>query len=444
MKKRAPLTQAEKERIYEGKLQERTLGDMAHEVCCSVSCARKWWRRGHDHGWQGLRARQYGPKRTGILSRFDERIADKSLTHKRSHPRWGADRVLIELRKEPELTALKLPKRSRLAAFFKERCPECVASRKPRKPAPARPPRVTGVHELWQLDTQEGTRLHDGSIASICNIRDPVGAAMIASQSFSVKTGRHWRKLTVQEVRSVLRAGFSEWKTLPDGVQTDNELVLTGSPTDPYPSLLTLWLRGLGVKHCFIRPNTPTDQPHVERNHRTLDDFALNEEALTNLTCLQQALDRERRMYNHEFPSRASDCAGYPPLVAHPELLQPRRFYQPELELALFDMQRVYDYLATFTFERKVSASGQVSLGRRIYSVGRPHAGKSVLVCFDACQQQWVFFAEPEEERAEEQEKEELARRALKDLDIQTLTELNPEDFQPAPPMQLTFPCFVG
>jgi len=91
-----------------------------------------------------------------------------------------------------------------------------------------------------------------------------------------------------------------------------------------------------------------------------------------------------------------------------------------------------------------VSASGQVSLGRRMYSVGRPHAGKSVLVCFDACRQQWVFFAKPEEEQAEGQEKEELARRAPKDLDIQTLTELNPEDFQPAPPMQLTFPCFVG
>lgn len=444
MKKRAPLTQAEKEHIYEGKLQGRALAEMAREVRCSLSCARKWWRRGRDHGWQGLRARRCGARRTEILSRFDERIADKSLSHKRSHPRWGADRVLVELRKDPELAGLKLPKRSCLAAFFKERCPECVASRRPRKPAPARPPRVTGVHELWQLDSQEGIRLHDGSIASICNIRDPVGAAMIASQAFSVKTSRHWRKLTLEEVRSVLRTGFTEWETLPDGVQTDNELVLAGSPTDPYPSRLTLWLRGLGVKHCFIRPNVPTDQPHVERNHRTLDDFALNEEALANLTCLQQALDRERHMYHHEFPSRASDCAGRPPLVAHPELLRPRRFYQPELELALFDMQRVYDYLATFTFERKVSASGQVSLGRRMYSVGRSHAGKSVLVCFDACQQEWVFFAKPEGKQAEGQEKEELARRTPKGLDIQTLTGLDPEDFQPAPPVQLTFPCFLG
>jgi hypothetical protein len=31
-------------------------------------------------------------------------------------------------------------------------------------------------------------------------------------------------------------------------------------------------------------------------------------------------------------------------VTAHPELWHPRCLYQPELELALFDMQRVYDY----------------------------------------------------------------------------------------------------
>ena len=148
MKKRDPLTQVEKERIYEGKLQDRTLDEVAGEVGCSVSCARKWWRQGRDYGWQGLRARRYGPKRTGILSRFDTRVVDKALSYKRSNPRWGADRVLVELRNDPELEGMELPKRSRLAAFFKERCPECVAARQPRKPKPSKPPRATGVHEI--------------------------------------------------------------------------------------------------------------------------------------------------------------------------------------------------------------------------------------------------------------------------------------------------------
>ncbi len=467
MPKHAPLTQAEKELIYRGKLQERTLTEVASTVGCSPACARKWWRRGRDHGRKGLQVGRAKTQRTGILSRFDTRITGKSLTHKRSHPRWGAVRVLIELGHDAELKGLRFPKRSRLSAFFKARCPECVAAHKPRKPAPARPPRATGVHEIWQLDFQEGIGLQDGDTAGICNIRDPLGAAMIASQALSVKTKLHWRKFTFAEVRTVLRGGFAEWQTLPDALWTDNEPLLHGWPTDPFPSMLTLWLRGLGVPHEFIRPHTPTDQPQIERNHLTLDGLALNEVDLANLMTMQQALDRERYIYNHEFPVQASDCGGRPPLVAHPELLRPRRLYQPKLELALFDMQRVYDYLATFTFERKITASGQVSLGHRLYAIGRVHAGKLVLVHLDAKKRQWVVLPKPADETAKEesvgegseqpeisklpkpedetakQEGEELARFSPRGLDVQTLTGLDPADFQPAPPVQLSFPCFV-
>ena len=262
---------------------------------------------------------------------------------------------------------------------------------------------------------------------------------MIASRAFSVKTERHWRKLEWTEVRDVLRGGFSEWQTLPDSVQTDNELGLAGGPNDPYPGQLTLWLVGLGVKHRFIRPGCPTDQPHIERNHRTLDNFALDDEALSDVEHLQQALDRERCVHNQMFPSQASDCAGRPPLVAHPELLTPRRYYQPELELALFDLQRVYDYLATFTFERKVSSSAQASLGRRMYSLGkklvREQEVKTVLARLDACDGQWVFLAETGEE---------LVRRRLKDLDVYTLTGLDPAHALITQPVQLTLPCFIA
>ena len=292
---------------------------------------------------------------------------------------------------------------------------------------------------MWQLDNQEGIRLNNGQIATICNIRDPVGAAMIASQAFSVKTEKHWRKLTWTEIRGVLRDAFSEWQTMPDGVKTDNELGLAGGPNDPFPGRLTLWLAGLGVAHRCIRPGQPTDQPHVERNHRTLNGFALDEQATTDLEHLQQALERERHVYNHDFPAQASDCAGQPPLIAHPELLCPRRFYRPDLELALFDMQRVYDHLASFTFKRKVSASAQVSLGRRMYSLGRKLVREreleTVLARFDACQKEWVFLTEDEQE---------LVRRPPKDLDVQTLTGLDTTTPQPAEPVQLTLPCFVA
>ncbi|RLC83178.1 MAG: hypothetical protein DRI79_14220 [Chloroflexi bacterium] len=438
MGRREPLTEQEKERIYQAKLEGKTLEEAAAEVGCSVSCARKWWRRGRDEGLKGLRDRPRGPVRRGALSRFDPRVAEAALSFKRRHPRWGPDRVLVALRTDPKLQGLRLPSRSRLALFFQERCPECVAKRKPRPPRHPPPPRVTGVHEVWQLDIQEGIHLADGTIASICNIRDPVGAAMIASRAFAVQTANHWRKLRWTEARQTLREGFTEWQTLPDGVLTDNELSLVGSPTDPFPSLLTLWLVGLGVRPLRIRPHRPTDQAHVERNHRTLSNFAMDKEGLSNLDALQQSLDRERSLHNRLFPSRAGDCNGRPPLEAHPELLRPRRPYQPEWELALFDMQRVYDYLATFTFQRKVSTAGQVSLGSQVYYVGRAWAGHTLSVRFDPQQREWVFHAEIE---AGERE---IARRPPKNLDVETLTGLNPDDFTLTTPVQLTLPCFAA
>jgi len=438
MGRREPLTKEERERIYRAKLEGKTLEEAAAEVGCSLSCARKWWRRGRDEGLKGLRDRPRGPSRRGALSRFDPRVAETALSLKRRHPRWGPDRVLVELRADPNLQGLRLPSRSRLAVFFHEQCPECVAKRKPRPPKPPPPPRATGVHEIWQLDIQEGIRLADGTIASICNIRDPVGAAIIASRAFPVQTEKHWRKLRWTEVQQVLREGFAEWQTLPDGVMTDNELTLVGNPTDPFPSRLTLWLVGLGVRHIPIRPHRPTDQAQVERTHRTLSNFALDEESQAHLPALQQALDRERLLHNTRFPSRASDCNGRPPLEAHPELLHPRRPYRPEWELALFDIQRVYDHLARFTFQRKVNAVGQVSLGRQLYSVGRAWAGRFLSVRFDPRRREWVFYIE------KDGEEQEIARRPPKGLDVESLTGLNPDDFSLHTPVQLTLPCFVA
>ena len=66
-----------------------------------------------------------------------------------------------------------------------------------------------------------------------------------------------------------------------------------------------------------------------------------------------------------KLPSRAEGCGGLPPIAAHPELLQPRRPFQSEHELASFDLKRVDAYLAALTWQRKVGKTGQITLGRR-------------------------------------------------------------------------------
>lgn len=429
------VTQAEREQIYLKKQAGETLPQIAQVLGLSSTCVRKWWRRGRDEGITGLIERKRGRPAQCILSHFSIEVRQASLDLKRSHKRWGANRVLLEMRNDPALTDLPLPSRSRLYPYFRQHCPNCLNVWTKHKEVPA-PAQAKGVHEVWQVDHQEGHRLADGSIATVCNIRDPYGAAMIASQAFSVKTEQRWRKITWEEVRQVLRAGFAEWQTLPDSVLTDSEMGMGGNPTEPFPSWLSLYLAGLGIRHNFIRSHHPTDQPQIERHHRTLDGFTEDDCSRQNLITFQQALDQERHIYNQQFPARASDCAGLPPLEAHPALLCPRRPYQPEWEGVLFDLQRVYDFLATFTFERKVNRNGQVTLKGHHYTVGLAHKEKTIQVCLDAQTQEWVFL-----EWDAQGIKLELSRCRLFGMDFKTLTGFDvPQDLSLLPPIQLTLP----
>ncbi|HVM72860.1 MAG TPA: hypothetical protein VMT91_13945 [Anaerolineales bacterium] len=429
------LTNEDHEKIYMRKESGERLQEIADDLKISYECARKWWRRGKRGGLAGLVFKKRGRPIKGILSEFAPEVRTAILNLKRKHKRWGATRILLELGSNPELKGQRLPNRSRLYPYFQQQCPECLNIWTKHKEVP-RPTQATAVHEMWQLDHQEGHRLKDGSIATVCNIRDPYGAAMIASQAFEVKTEKRWRKLTWEEVRQVLRQGFCEWKTLPDSVQTDNEMGLGGNPNDPFPSWLSLYLAGLGIKHVFIRSHRPTDQPQIERNHRTLDGLTDDEDSRRDIPSFQQALDQERICYNQRFPSRASNCQQKPPLEAHPALLAPRRLYQPEWETALFDIQRVFSYLATFTFDRKVNRNGQVTLKGLHYTVGLTHAGKDIQVRLDAVTQEWIFI-----EQDGQGQPCEIRRRPLVGVDFTTLTGLSePKDPPVLPPIQLTLP----
>ena len=441
MKPPEPLNERERGLIYQGQIQGKTIVEVANDLHRSPTSVGKWWRRIRVEGLRGLQTRPRGTTVKGALSRYPAQIAQTALEMKRQHPRQGADHILAGWRAQAEFSQGQLPSRSRLSAFFKEHCPELLRSPGKKRPIQAELVKSTAAHEVWQLDSQEKIEFADGSLATVCNIRDPFGAAMIASQAFSTKTEKRWRKLTWPEIRQVLRGAFTEWRTLPDCVQTDNELILVGNPGDPYPSQLTLWLVGLGIKFQTIRPHRPTDQAQVERNHRTLDEATFGKESLASLDNFQAALDQERHLYNHFFPARASDCQTRAPLVAHPALLQPRRPYRPDAELLLFDLHRVYDYLATFTFERTVSASGTVGLEAHQCSIGRCHAGKAVKVRCDPTRREWVFY-ETVQDGARSLEQEFL-RRPVKYLNVNGLTGLESVPLHHPEPIQLGFPCLI-
>jgi hypothetical protein len=156
------------------------------------------------------------------------------------------------------------------------------------------------------------------------------------------------------------------------------ELILYG-----FPTRLTLWWVGLGIEHRLIPRHTPKRNGSVERSHRTLNERTLVDQHFNAACHLQARVDADWAELNAACPSRAKGCHGQPPLVAHPELLVPRRAYRPEWELDLFASKQVDSYLAGQTWIRTASQVGQVSLGSYRYGLGKAWAGQTVSVRFD-------------------------------------------------------------
>jgi hypothetical protein len=300
---------------------------------------------------------------------------------KRAHPHWGPANVKVELKRQPDWQGKPLPSDARLSALFKTRCPEAVQPRQRQQypdkaPAPARKP-----HQRWQIDGKEKVAVGDQEVATILNIRDPAAALMISSRAILTTTDNGWRKVTFPEVQDTLRTAFTQWG-LPLEVQTDHEVVYTGAPGADFPSPFTLWLVGLDIAHVPSRERHPTDQPQVERSHRTLGDMSWKDERFDQVDHLQATLGDRCHRYNDELPVHAADCNGRPPLAVHPEARHSGRPFHPAVEWQLFDLARVDAYLARQVWTRHASETGMVSLGGHHYYLGRAHHDQTVSVRF--------------------------------------------------------------
>jgi hypothetical protein len=421
------LTAAQRETIFHEKLHGHSLKELAQDQHCSESCARKWWRVGRDQGLDGLHRPRSARSAPGVLSSFDPLVAERVLVLKRQHPKRGATRILHDLVSDPDLLGYALPKRSSLAEFFHQVCPELLHSYQ-RQPAP--PPRARHVHELWQLDGKEHVVLQDGTIATVLDVREPVACIFLGSFAHAVQTEKHWRKLTLCETQDDLRAVFTEFG-LPVGIQTDRENLYGRPGREAFPTLFTLWLVGLGIQHHFGRPNQPTDQPQVERGHRTLFDWMAQPDPIANLGALQANLDTARYKHNAVLPSRAGDCQGGIPLQMHPEVLQVQRPYHPTAELSLFALARVDQFLSQFTWQYKVSATGQIGIQDHQYGIGMAHAGKTIDVRFDPRNREFIFN--------DAQTALEMKRHPAYRLDASTITGLAAPKLMDLQPIQLSF-----
>ncbi len=350
---------------------------IAAALCCSVWTVRKWRRRGQHQGRIGLGSHMGRPT-TGPLSTFPRGMREAILQMRRRHPGWGPATLLAELRVDPRWAEHPLPSRSRIAALLKAEQLTRTYQKHSELPAPATQPQGA-PHDEWELDAQG--RMHVAGVGNVSLITmiDTVSRLKVESYPCLETTNPPFSAYQLMLRRAFLTVGLPRRITLDHGtVFYDNT-----SPS-PFPTRLHLWLLALGIDVCFTRKRCPTDHAKIERTHQTMTLQALLGQHWPDQTTLWAGLDARRAMLNQHIPSSALQDRA--PLQAYPQAAHSGRFYRPEWEAEMLDLDHVFTYLANCRWFRRIRANGRLDLGGYDYYLGTTWRNQMLEVHFDVTQ----------------------------------------------------------
>jgi hypothetical protein len=313
------------------------------------------------------------------MSSFPGEVRFAFLRIKKMHPGWGAAVARLRVAEGLGVAETSLPCISTIEKYwaqFKKRLYRHYTTQPP-APKRARGEKPTEPHQRWQADFKESISVKGlKHKVDVLNIRDEATPVKIGSFVFPAS------KCTGRDMQAAFRQAFERWG-LCDRVQTDRDKrVIYSRHAYPFPSLFVLWLAGLGIAHD-IAPSA-SQNGCAERYNRTWYQRVVLGRCLPDLETLQQISDEELALMNTKLPSKGRDCAGRPPLTAYPQAQQPRRTYSKATELEIFSLQKVYDYLGSLFWWRRVNMPGQITLGDQRYGVGRQSIGEDVCITFDA------------------------------------------------------------
>jgi hypothetical protein len=292
---------------------------------------------------------------------------------RRDHPEWGADLIHVVLAEQ--LPDLELPCSRTLQRWFAQL--NLSPAPPGRRVLPAYR-RATLVHQTWQCDAADQVALADGSLASCLRCVDECSGAFLGSRVFP----QVFNSVPPGDVQAAIRAMFNHYG-LPEGMRLDNGMPWGGSGND-LPSVLALWLVGLGLQLTFNPPRQPRYNGVVEKSNHTNQRWSEPHKAL-NAEQWQQCVDAMDRRQREAYPFLG--CRSR--LAVFPELKQTGQQYSANWEEQNWDIQKAREYLAGFVAMRKVSAAGRITLYHRPYYPGRKHAGKTVLVSYDPQRCEW-------------------------------------------------------
>ena len=354
---------------------------IARQTGWRYETVRQVIRRYKREGEAALHPQRLGRPPTGALSSFDGKVRYAVLRIKRQHPSWGAAVVQAELANRPWITPDQVPSVSSIERYFRQFGDRLVTPLRHVQPSRAQPrePALAVVHGCWQMDVDERVLLPGVGRVNILNLVDHYSGVKVGSSLFPAQQGHQRRRVSWPQYRQSLRQAFLRWG-LPDRIRTDRDQIIVAKDNYPFPMNFTLWLVGLDIEHELIR--RVTQNGAVERAHRTWEGRLDGYGPWETLADWQEIVDYERWRMNAILPSRGRHCNRQPPLSVYPQAREPRRWYRLEDELDIFDINRVYDYLAQGLWLRRTSIHGQFSLGGQLFNLGVRHRKRWVQIIF--------------------------------------------------------------
>ncbi len=300
-------------------------------------------------------------------------IYDAALELRGQHELWGSDRIHVELVEQYGSEAPNV--RSLQRWYRKERYSEPKMCHN--EPAIGK---SRAVHNIWQVDAKEQLILQDGQLACYLTFTDEHSGIWLRSVVFPY---HRISQVPLSEVLVAFCGMFKRWGKA-GSLRVDNGEPL-GNPKMNATPAFALWLIAMDVDMIWNKPHTPTQNAKVERMQGTSARWAEVHQC-SNLTALQARLDAEAVIQRSKLVVRRLN--NQTRLQVFPEIETSRRNF----DLASFDVQRAYAFLATKKYVRKVSASGVVTLYGQKFNVGLKNKNITVEIIFNTSAIAWEFY----------------------------------------------------
>lgn len=349
--------------------------EIAEALGRPLATVRKWRQRYRRKGRSGLSS-QMGRPAGGALASAPAEMKDTLLELREQHPGWGPQTLRLEIAKDVRFAGLKIPSRARIAAYLKERGKVRKYERHEDLPEPHEQP-IQRPHQEWEMDAQGVTMVAGLGKVSFINLLDVYSHTSI--DSHACPNVSHARS---QEYQQVLRRAFTRYG-LPEQISLDHDSAFYDNKSaSPFPSVIHLWLIGLGVQVRFIHKRPPLEHARIERHHQTIAGQAFAGQTFADVDALQRNLQARILFLNQEYPTRSLDQR--PPFQAFPQARHSGRPYDPSTEEQMLDMQRIYTYLQAGRWFRQIGSVGVFSLGGYNYNATTQFADQTVEITFNA------------------------------------------------------------